>query len=458
MRADGFTDVVLLGMGGSSLAPEVFRRSYGDADGLRLHVLDTTEPLTIAGDERALDLGHDPRSSSPRSRAGRSRRSRCSSTSGPRSPNGDALRRDHRSRLRRSRDLAAEHGFRQHLPQRPGDRRALLRALVLRPRARRAGGRRRRGTAARLRGRPSTTARSRRDNSGLWLGVALGELALQGRDKLTFVVDPPLESFGLWVEQLIAECTGKHGRGHPPDRRRAAGGRRPLRRRPRLRPPRQRRGARRSARGRALRVRRCRPSDDHGARARRRRPRPDFFFSEFATAVAGWVLGINPFDQPNVQEAKDNTCARAARGRAGLADGDLDELLDGLAAPGYVAIMGYLPYDDAVDAAVAGLRAALLERYGVATTFGYGPRFLHSTGQFHKGGPPVGRFLQLVHDADDDLEIPGADYGFRTLIAAQADGDLQTLRGRGRPAVRVRLAAGDLAGGIDELTGRVRAV
>jgi transaldolase / glucose-6-phosphate isomerase len=113
--------------------------------------------------------------------------------------------------------------------------------------------------------------------------------------------------------------------------------------------------------------------------------------------------------------------------------------------------MGYLPYDDAIDAAIAGVRAKLIDRYGVATTWGYGPRFLHSTGQFHKGGPPTGRFLQLVHDGGDDLAVPGKPYSFRTLIDAQADGDLQTLRDHGLPAARLRLPAGDPAGAITRL-------
>jgi hypothetical protein len=177
-----------------------------------------------------------------------------------------------------------------------------------------------------------------------------------------------------------------------------------------------------------------------------------FFFSEFATAVAGWALEINPFDQPNVQEAKDNTAKVLDEGTPeGLEDGSLTDLLDGLASPGYLAIMGYLPYDPAVETAVSELRAAVIAKHGVATTWGYGPRFLHSTGQFHKGGPPTGRFLQLVHDGTDDLDVPGKPYSFRTLIDAQADGDLQTLRSHGLPAARVRLPAGDLAGAIKNL-------
>ena len=111
--------------------------------------------------------------------------------------------------------------------------------------------------------------------------------------------------------------------------------------------------------------------------------------------------------------------------------------------------MGYLPYDAAIDAAVAGLRAKLIERYGVATTFGYGPRFLHSTGQFHKGGPATGRFLQLIDEPATDLEVPGEPFTFGTLVRAQADGDLQTLRDHGLPAVRV------VVGDIDKIKERL---
>jgi glucose-6-phosphate isomerase/transaldolase/glucose-6-phosphate isomerase len=167
------------------------------------------------------------------------------------------------------------------------------------------------------------------------------------------------------------------------------------------------------------------------------------------------VLELNPFDQPNVQEAKDNTARVLDQGAPGLDEGDVAQLLDGLEPPGYLAIMGYLPYSEEVEAAIARLRARVIERHGVATTWGYGPRFLHSTGQFHKGGPSTGRFLQLVHDSSEDTSIPGRDFGFRTLISAQADGDLQTLRGHDLTAARVRLSAADLAGGIDAITGRI---
>jgi transaldolase / glucose-6-phosphate isomerase len=190
-----------------------------------------------------------------------------------------------------------------------------------------------------------------------------------------------------------------------------------------------------------------------------------FFFAEFATAVAGWVLGINPYDQPNVQEAKDNTnevLARyASEGALPEADDADDDALRALLAraepPRYVAIMGYLAPSTDFDAAVAELRAAIRDATRATTTFGYGPRFLHSTGQFHKGGPPAGVFLQLVHDGEEDVEIPDAGYSFGTLKNAQAIGDLQTLRAHGLPAERVRLT-GDPVRALRDLTARVREV
>jgi glucose-6-phosphate isomerase/transaldolase/glucose-6-phosphate isomerase len=138
-----------------------------------------------------------------------------------------------------------------------------------------------------------------------------------------------------------------------------------------------------------------------------------------------------------VQEAKDNTSRVLKEGSSGVDPGSLSELTDGLEPPGYYAIMGYLPYSDETEAAVARLRASLIERHGVATTWGYGPRFLHSTGQFHKGGPKTGRFLQVVDEPREDLDVPGEPFTFGTLIRAQADGDLQTLRNHGLPAVRI---------------------
>ncbi len=179
-----------------------------------------------------------------------------------------------------------------------------------------------------------------------------------------------------------------------------------------------------------------------------------FFFAEFATAVAGWALGINPFDQPNVQEAKDAT-SRVLEAGGGDADAcELEEVLDGAHPPAYVAIMAYAEPSEALDAAIADLRVAIRDHTGATTTFGYGPRFLHSTGQYHKGGPPHGRFVQLVHAEPDDVEIPGAEHSFEGLISAQAMGDLQALRAHGLPACQVPLE-GDPADAVRRLIGEI---
>jgi transaldolase / glucose-6-phosphate isomerase len=450
VRADGYTDALLLGMGGSSLAPEVFRRSIPpDVDALRPHVLDSTEPLQVRAVTDAIDVARtlfivssksggtiEPNALLAHFRALQPDPAHFVAITDP----GTSLQQ-----------LAEREGFRRVFLGDPeiGGRYSALSAFGMVPAVLAGVDVQAVLESAQVAAENCELADG---NSGLWLGVAVGELALRGRDKLTFVVDPPLTAFGLWAEQLVAESTGKQGRGILP-----------IADEPLVDPP---------AYGADRVFVHLRDADapDAGhadavaALAAAGHPTVTltaagpadlgrvFFFAEFATAVAGWVLGINPFDQPNVQEAKDNTAKVLDQGTPeGLQDGSLAELLEGLAPPSYVAIMGYLPYDDAVDAAVAGLRAKLIDRFGVATTFGYGPRFLHSTGQFHKGGPATGRFLQLVHDAGADLEVPGKPYSFRTLIGAQADGDLQTLRDHGLPAARVRLPAGDLAGAISRL-------
>jgi transaldolase / glucose-6-phosphate isomerase len=168
-----------------------------------------------------------------------------------------------------------------------------------------------------------------------------------------------------------------------------------------------------------------------------------FFVTEFATAVAGWALGINPFDQPNVQEAKDNTARILEEGLPEVDPGSLDELLEGAAPPNYIAITGFAPPSDEMDAAVTELRVALRERTKCTTTFGYGPRYLHSTGQYHKGGPPNGLFIQLYQPAEEDIEIPEAGYSFEHLKNAQALGDMQTLRSHGLKVVRLEVRGPD---------------
>ncbi len=456
-RDAGLTDCVLLGMGGSSLAPEVFRLSYGQAkNGLRLHVLDSTEPLEIAKVRDAVDLDTTLFLVSTKS-GGTIETRTLFEYFHSLQPDGShfAAITDPGSSLLA---LADEHGFRRAFVNDPdiGGRYSALSYFGLVPAALAGIDIEAILQASAVAEQACADYQQADANSGLWLGIALGELSRRGRDKLTFVVDPPVESFGVWVEQLIAESTGKEGKGILP-----------VADEPLLDPEHyghdrvfmHLRNEEAPDEGNAERVAALAAADHPTVTATFRGPDDLgrlFFFAEFATAVAGWVLGINPFDQPNVQSAKDATQRVLDEGAPDLEDGDVADLVgDGLEPPRYVAIHGYLPYDEAIDAAVARLRESIVERHGVATTFGYGPRYLHSTGQLHKGGPHVGAFLQLVHDSDEDLEIPGRPFGFRTLISAQADGDLQTLRATGLRAVRVRLSAADPAAGIDELNGRI---
>jgi len=430
VRDAGITDAVLLGMGGSSLGPEVLRRSYGDG-AIRLHVLDSTHPDQIRAVRDALDLSTTLFIVSSKSGGTVETMSQFKYFH---SLQGDGAHyvavTDPGTSLAQ---LGAEHGFRRVFENDPdiGGRYSVLSYFGLVPAAI-AGYDVRAVVATAV--EAAEACRAEQDNPGLLLGAALGELALRGRDKLTFVVDEPLESFGLWGEQLVAESTGKEGRGILPIADEPLG-------------PAAEYGDDRvflhvatgdvevvgkvgelTAAGHPVFTIAVDGPDDLGR---------VFFLSEFATAVAGWALGINPFDQPNVQEAKDNTKRVLDEGSPELEDGDLDALLGGLAPPRYLAIMAYVPYSGAVESAAARRRERAVREHHVATTFGYGPRFLHSTGQFHKGGPSVGAFLQVVDEPEEDLEVPGEPYSFGTLIRAQADGDLQTLRSHGLDAVRV---------------------
>ena len=452
VRASGYTDAVLLGMGGSSLAPEVFRRSFSGArpdagageagqgigQGLTLHVLDSTHPVQVRAVLDAVDLEKAIMIVSSKS-GGTIEPNSMFKAFHARQPDGAhyVAVTDPGTSLER---LATEHGFRRvfHGDPEIGGRYSALSMFGLVPAALAGidvGAVLDSAIAA------AEECRGEHGNPGLWLGVALGELARHGRDKLTFVVDPPLEAYGLWAEQLVAESTGKRGRGILP-----------IADEPVLEPAAygddrvfvhlehggMRSGADLREAGHPVFTIHALGPEDLGR---------IFFLSEFAVAVAGWVLEINPFDQPNVQEAKDNTNRVLSEGSPDLEPGELPQLA--AEPPSYVAIMGYLPYSEATEAAVARLRAALMERHHVATTWGYGPRFLHSTGQFHKGGPPIGRFLQLIDEPAADLEVPGEPYSFATLIRAQADGDLQTLRDHGLTAVRA------VVGDIDEIKERL---
>jgi len=460
-KADGFTHAALLGMGGSSLGPEVIRRSFGKLDGgLELHVLDSTDPAAVRALEEAVDLEKTLFVVSSKSGGTVETLSHMRYFYERTGGNGAQFVAvtDPGSGLV---DLAGERGFRRVFENDPniGGRYSVLSYFGLVPAALMGVDVEALLQSSREAEENCNSFDSSSNNSGLWLGLAMGELARQGRDKLTFVIGEPIDSFGLWVEQLIAESTGKEGTGtlpvagEPLGEPDAYGDDRVFAYLRDDENPDEDLDAKVNAlraAGQAILTMSAKGAEDLGR---------IFFFAEFATAVSGWALGINPFDQPNVQEAKDNTATvLEADEPPAIEDADDDalrELLSQAEPPRYVAILGYMAPSEAVDEAVLELRAAIRDATKVTTTFGYGPRYLHSTGQFHKGGPPGGLFLQLVHDPGVDIEIPEAGYSFATLKEAQATGDILTLRDHGLPAERVRLD-GDPAQAVQALTERVR--
>jgi transaldolase/glucose-6-phosphate isomerase len=459
-RADGFTDAVLLGMGGSSLGPEVIRRSFGEVpDGLRLQVLDSTHPDAVLAVKESIEIDKTLFIVSSKSGGTIETLSHYRYFSSLAEPHQFVVITDPGSPLEK---LAADDGLRHCFlnPSDIGGRYSVLSLFGLVPAA--LMGVNVEALLHRCQVAEQNCAHydSSASNSGLWLGAAIGELANQGVDKLTFVVSPPIESFGLWVEQLVAESTGKQGRGILPvadeqlsDDASVYGSDRVFVYLRNADQPEERLDtfiAEVEQAGHPTLT-----LATHGAADLGR----VFFLSEFAVAVAGWALQINPFDQPNVQEAKDNTKKVLDSGSipafASAGDDELRALFSDAKPPHYVAILGYVPESDAFDAAISELRTVIRAGTGAATTFGYGPRFQHSTGQEHKGGPPTGRFLQLVNEPSRDVEIPGVGYSFATLVAAEAAGDLQTLREHGLAAERVVLE-GDPAAAVRGLTERIQ--
>jgi hypothetical protein len=393
-------DVVLLGMGGSSLAPEVLRRAFGSE---RFHVLDTTHPRAIRALEARLDPGRTLFVAASKSGTTIETRAHADYFWKLAARGGQWVAvTDPGSPLE---ELARERGFRAVLYGEPtvGGRYSALSPFGLVPAALLGV------DLERLLERAEEMIEACRldeGNPGLELGLALGDGWREGRDKVC-VPDP--HGFGLWVEQLLAESTGKDGKGlvpapgEPPD------------------------GADRQG---------------HDVRL----PDPyelgqEFFRWEFATAVAGAVLGINPFDQPDVQSAKDRTEALLAAGGDPPLDpvGSVNELLASARPGDYVAILAFVEDTPDAERRLAALADRARAATGCVVTRGLGPRYLHSTGQLHKGGPGTGVFLQVVEDYGDELKIPGRRHGFARLLRAQAAGDFDALAGRGRRIARVRL-------------------
>jgi transaldolase/glucose-6-phosphate isomerase len=472
IKRSGFTDVVLLGMGGSSLAPEVLRAVIGIADGWpRLHMLDSTDPAAVRAaatpPDKTLYLlaSKSGTTIEPNSLAAHFRQ-RLEDAGIPHwadhfvAITDEGTELDRRARAERFRDLFIN-------PSDIGGRYSALSFFGMVPAA--------------LMGQDigeiigwslamlaasepgATTAVA---DPSVALGLVMGAAAQDGRDKLTLVVPPALDEFGLWVEQLIAESTGKNGTGIVP----IAG--EPV--------------ADASAYGIDRLFVRLR---SHGApgedtrdaamRAVRAAGAPvveidlpgllalgaEFMRWEIATAVAGAILRINPFDQPNVQQAKDATngllseykkdgrlpiapadtavdgitLTMSAAARGALAAGGADALLTLLRPGDYFSLLAYLGPDPALAKPLQTLRRAVRDRMRVGTMFGYGPRYLHSTGQLHKGGPNTGVFLLISATPQEDIPIPDQPFSFGTLELAQATGDFNSLDAAGRRAVHAHL-------------------
>lgn len=431
VRADGFAHVVVMGMGGSSLFPEVLARSLPPVAGHpALRVLDTTDPAAVQRVFHECPPGETLFIASSKSGTTLETRSHLAAVlDHTGDPSHVVVVTDPGTSLG---ELATAERFRALFenPSDIGGRYSALSYFGLVPAA--AAG----FSVDELLGSASSVTASLRspdpaENPGLRLAAALAAGVRSGRDKLTLVVDGEIDTIGLWLEQLLAESTGKLGTGVVP----IAG--------ERLGPPEvygddrlfvgigEHHGlARLAAAGHPVVELPSRGAAGLGELV---------LEWEVATALCGAALGINPFDQPNVAEAKAATQRVLDEGGEEIAPEPLAGLLEQVGPGDYVAIQAYVDPESGVVDALEDARTEIRDRHRVATTVGLGPRFLHSTGQLHKGGPPSGVFVQVVGDDPVDVPIPGQPFGFSRLKHAQADGDLLTLRSHGLRAARVRL-------------------
>ena len=493
VKQRGFTDIVLLGMGGSSLGPEVLGETFGrPAGGPRFHMLDSTDPAQIAAIERAIDLGKTLFIVSSKSgstlepnifmqyfldRVGAVRgKDKVGEHFVAVTDPGSALDR-------RARQLGFADVF--HGVPSIGGRYSVLSKFGLVPAAAMGLDVARILETTRGMARACGADVPPNENPGVQLGIALGVAATRlGRDKVTIIASPGIADFGAWLEQLLAESTGKQGRGLIPvaDEPLAA--------------PQQYGSDRFFAYleldGNAD------PRQRQLVDALERAGHPvarimvkdiwhigqEFFRWEIATAVAGAIIGINPFDQPDVEASKKKTSAltetyekshslpqetpvfrenglalfadsrnAAELGRHNTLSGYLKSHLGRVSAGDYVALLAYIERNDAHTRILTAMRARIRDKTRAATCLGFGPRFQHSTGQAYKGGPNTGVFLQVTCDDPADLDVPGHSYSFGIVKAAQARGDLEVLVERGRRALRIHLK--DVEAGLAEL---VRAI
>ena len=446
-----FTDVVLLGMGGSSLCPDVLRNTFGPTvkGHPRMHVLDTTDPATIQSVRSRITLPKTLFIVASKSGETTETLSHFAYFFAQTKKKGKqfAAITDPGTSLEK---LARDNGFRWVFTNPPdiGGRYSALSYFGLVPGAFMGV------DVAELLERAVEMEHACADsvpadkNPGVWLGAVMGRLATQGRNKVTLITSPKVATFGYWVEQLLAESTGKEGKGIVPIEGEPIGkpavygdDRLFVYIRMDADPP-NRAVEALEKHGHPVVTLILRDKLDLGG---------EFLRWEIATAIAGSILGIDAFDQPNVQESKDNTkkvlasfqskgrlpvaeSVPAAKARSGLAS-----LLGRAKKGAYFAIMAYTTRTRESEAAIAAIRTAVRDKKRMATTSGYGPRFLHSTGQLHKGGPKTGLFLQIVQDDTKDVPIPGQPYTFSVLKQAQAIGDLQSLTSRRLPVLRVTL-------------------
>lgn len=465
VREAGFQHVVHLGMGGSSLAPLVFEQVFpGDPEGLPLTVLDTTNPHTILKVASQIPLAQTLFIVA--SKSGTTTETvtfmeyfyeRIRQIKGDQAGENFVVITDPGSELVETAQQRsflriflnyADIGGRYSALSFFGILPAVLMGLDIEELLER---------AVRI-AHANQCRRQGAHNPAIELGAAIGELARQGRDKLTFLTSESISSFGLWLEQLVAESTGKESKGILPVAGEDIG-------KPEvygddrvfvyfelqdekfdqdLQQVRNLADA-----GHPVVIIRLQDRYDIGQEMMR---------WEIATATAGAVLEINSFDQPNVQESKDITkrILKSVAEAGGLQlDSDTtddttqaESLLEFLSQANehdYIAIQAYLPQSSELDMLLRKLRLELRERYRTATTVGYGPRYLHSTGQYHKGGPNTGLFVQLVAEASEDAQVPGRDYSFDVLCSAQSRGDLEALQAHGRRTIRINLGSNPAA-------------
>jgi glucose-6-phosphate isomerase len=477
-REEQVESVYLLGMGGSSLCAEVLRSVYGVATGFpQLVVLDTTDESTLT--TAAARMTPDRTWFIVASKSGgtvevasmeRFFWSRMTRVAGERAGRHFVAITDPGTALEQ---LAASRGYRETFinPADIGGRFSALSLFGLVPTA--LIGAPVRDLHAAGKAMADGCRQENHANAGFELGSFIGAATLAGRDKLTVVLPPSLSTLGLWIEQLIAESTGKHGKGALPVVDESVGG-------PdeygqdrafvavatdRDAPDKRLLAALEAAGHPVLHL--TTRLDGLGA---------EFFRWEFATAVAGAALHINPFDEPNVAEAKSSTgtllsaygqthrlpeseplasggqVAVHTRAFAGSSPAGIVRAAVADIKPGdYVAFLSYLPASGEIEETIAGIRRAIRGKTRAASTFGVGPRYLHSTGQYHKGGPNTALVFLITGEDRTATEVPGAGYSFSVLKRAQALGDYETLAAHGRRVVRIHVTGEDPAGSLIEL-------